>query len=764
MKIAPDSKFPTPNSKDAFTLLEILITVAIFVVVTVVIFASLVTKKNTTAFNSIVQETVTTLREAQSRSISQENGVLWGAHFDNSSTPPFFALYKGFYSPSNVVGQYSLPPSVSFSSSSISRGSSIDIVFAPISGLPSTSTSIVFQQTSGSGGSGGVIVSSTITINPTGLISYGQPTSGLLSPFQYTLTITPGGTGIGTVTSDVGGINCGSTCVGSYASGTVVTLTATTNNSSFFASWSGGGCSGFGTCVVTITANAAVTPTFTSSIQSTFFGIHLNVPSALFGDYTKSHAYPNYSFGTQRLWDTKTRWQTLEPGSSRPANYTWADLDGWLQNAKSNGVNDVLLPLSGTPNWASSNSATTTCDYNSIAPGSCGVPTDLAVSCTNVNGANNCDGKTDGPNQFWRDWIYAMAAHINGVTVLGLPGMSNGTIPGAYAGWNEFTRNASDTITKTFAWVGTNDQLVRLMEDATCIIKGTGTITNGTGGAPETCTAAHMFRATSRFYNGGSPTATVGVQPTALIVTPDSVLILPDSNILQAFYGATDSVGYADIIGVHGYVQTGTCCAAAERLVTLWSTLQSILPAAATGKPIWSTEGSGGKLAIFTQNQDTAASFLARYFLICNSVGFARCYWYSNDTNVGQLWAASGTSIVYNSQTVGPCNDGGTGLGCFAPAATAYQQVYSWMVGKALTSSCVSVGTVWSCGFSGAGGLQAQAMWDTSQTCDGTGNCTTATSTVANQYIKYKDLLGNTIAIVNDKVPVGLKPIFLLNQ
>ena len=71
------------------------------------------------------------------------------------------------------------------------------------------------------------------------------------------------GTGIGTVTGS--GINCGSVCTNGYAPGTVVTLTATPASGSSFAGWSGGGCSGTGTCSVTMNASTSVTATFNSS-------------------------------------------------------------------------------------------------------------------------------------------------------------------------------------------------------------------------------------------------------------------------------------------------------------------------------------------------------------------------------------------------------------------------------------------------------------------------------------------------------------------
>ena len=81
----------------------------------------------------------------------------------------------------------------------------------------------------------------------------------------YTLTVHRGGTGSGAVSSNVGGINCGATCSAMINSGVMVTLTAAPATGSTFGGWSGGGCSGTGTCQVTVTAAAEVTATFTLS-------------------------------------------------------------------------------------------------------------------------------------------------------------------------------------------------------------------------------------------------------------------------------------------------------------------------------------------------------------------------------------------------------------------------------------------------------------------------------------------------------------------
>jgi M6 family metalloprotease-like protein len=81
-----------------------------------------------------------------------------------------------------------------------------------------------------------------------------------------TLTVAKSGSGSGTVTSDLAGITCGSDCAESYLSGTTVTLTAAYAPGSKFTGWSGGGCSGTGSCVVSLSADTTVTATFNTTL------------------------------------------------------------------------------------------------------------------------------------------------------------------------------------------------------------------------------------------------------------------------------------------------------------------------------------------------------------------------------------------------------------------------------------------------------------------------------------------------------------------
>jgi trimeric autotransporter adhesin len=96
--------------------------------------------------------------------------------------------------------------------------------------------------------------STTLTVNP--LVS------------TFTLTVSPIGTGNGTVTDNLQQIDCittagvqSGTCAANYASGTVVILTATPSAPSTFAGW-GGACSGTSGCQFAMNSAQSVTASF----------------------------------------------------------------------------------------------------------------------------------------------------------------------------------------------------------------------------------------------------------------------------------------------------------------------------------------------------------------------------------------------------------------------------------------------------------------------------------------------------------------------
>ena len=76
---------------------------------------------------------------------------------------------------------------------------------------------------------------------------------------QIGLTVAKTGSGIATITSTPAGIDCGTTCTASFDHGTMVTLTATAPAGTTFIGWSGGGCSGTGTCETMMSEATMVT-------------------------------------------------------------------------------------------------------------------------------------------------------------------------------------------------------------------------------------------------------------------------------------------------------------------------------------------------------------------------------------------------------------------------------------------------------------------------------------------------------------------------
>jgi hypothetical protein len=105
------------------------------------------------------------------------------------------------------------------------------------------------------------------TVRTTEVVAFA--TVDLNIPFTYKLTVGGSGTGKGTVTSDLSGIDCNinngvvsDDCSENYDADTEVTLTADPRDDSTFDGWSGGGCSGTGDCKVTMDQSHTVIATF----------------------------------------------------------------------------------------------------------------------------------------------------------------------------------------------------------------------------------------------------------------------------------------------------------------------------------------------------------------------------------------------------------------------------------------------------------------------------------------------------------------------
>ena len=123
-------------------------------------------------------------------------------------------------------------------------GTTVNLTAYPVSGME-------FLQWSGCDQSSGSLC--TITVEGArGVIAYYAPVWGL---FLFT-------SGLGTITSNDGTINCGAQCFGSYLDGTTVVLTATPATGWAFSGWSGCSAPSGNTCTLTMNASQVVTANF----------------------------------------------------------------------------------------------------------------------------------------------------------------------------------------------------------------------------------------------------------------------------------------------------------------------------------------------------------------------------------------------------------------------------------------------------------------------------------------------------------------------
>lgn len=116
-----------------------------------------------------------------------------------------------------------------------------------------------------------------------------------------TLSVTRLGSGSGTVSTDVAGINCGTDCSENYPDGTVVNVTAVPAAGSVFSGWSGA-CTGTGTCSVTVDSAKSVganfTGSFSVSVSRAGAGVG-TVASDVAGISCGGDCSETYAFGTE---------------------------------------------------------------------------------------------------------------------------------------------------------------------------------------------------------------------------------------------------------------------------------------------------------------------------------------------------------------------------------------------------------------------------------------------------------------------------------
>jgi len=209
------------------------------------------------------------------------------------------------------------------------------------------------------------------------------PYSVLGTSVGATLTVFKAGTGSGTVTGSK--IDCGSICSASYTIGTNVTLTttpaATPAPGSTFAGWSGGGCSGTGTCTVSMTEGRDVTATFNLIPVGTYT---LTVSKAGTGSGTVTSAPGGISCGSDCNESYPAGTNVTLTATPATDGSTFAGWSGYCTNP----TGTCTVPMNQTRNVTATFNNTVIAKYT-CSSGSC-IP-DNTCSTGNCYTTSNCD-------------------------------------------------------------------------------------------------------------------------------------------------------------------------------------------------------------------------------------------------------------------------------------------------------------------------------------------------------------------------------------
>jgi hypothetical protein len=177
----------------------------------------------------------------------------------------------------------------------------------------------------------------------------------------FGLAVVKIGAGTGTVTSAPAGIACGASCSASYPSGTAVTLSAAAATGSTFTGWSGGGCSGAGTCTVTLTAGTTVSATFTGPAAPPT--VTITAPTAAAAYSTSAGVVTLAGSATSAADVTQVSWANDRGASGTAAGTTsWSAAGIPLQA----GLN--VLTVTARDAGGNAGSATLAVTYDATAP------------------------------------------------------------------------------------------------------------------------------------------------------------------------------------------------------------------------------------------------------------------------------------------------------------------------------------------------------------------------------------------------------------
>ena len=228
------------------------------------------------------------------------------------------------------------------------------------------------------------------------------------------------------------------------------------------------------------------------------------------------------------------------------------------------------------------------------------------------------------------------------------------------------------------------------------------------------------------------------IDPTAIVVSPSATGDTDGIDWLKEFL-AGGGATYADVIGYHMYTDEEP-----EQMGELVHRVRDIVDSCCPAKPVWNTEaGWMGKPLAF----DEPAAWVARAYLLNWSNGAQRFYWYAWDDQ----WAMS--IRLTTGAPPYPGHGDSRNVDGVSSAGIAYGEIYTWLVGATMSSSCSEWESgLWKCELARTGGYHGYIIWSTT----GAQSLSLPESWKISQ---SRDLAGNRTLISNGtNVPVGIKP------
>jgi prepilin-type N-terminal cleavage/methylation domain-containing protein len=120
------------NARTGFTLLEIIIVIALSAVLSTIGIASLRSFQRYAEIDAAANQIVAVLREARDRAVADSTSTGYGVHFESGRYVRFTGSVYSATSTVNIV--YSLPPALELYS--INLGGDSDVIFSPLNGAP----------------------------------------------------------------------------------------------------------------------------------------------------------------------------------------------------------------------------------------------------------------------------------------------------------------------------------------------------------------------------------------------------------------------------------------------------------------------------------------------------------------------------------------------------------------------------------------------------------------------------------------------------